>query len=98
MELTESHLDEIRMQVDKIRDLAAALTPVADIAALLDLSEDALRMELDMPGSPVRVAFRKAVAETSLAIRRQEIQFARMGSPIAVQSASSYLATLYNDF
>ncbi|TFU93964.1 hypothetical protein E4T81_05055 [Barnesiella sp. WM24] len=90
MELTQE-------QIDRIREYASDLTPVRDIAALMELDEDSLRAEIDFPGSEVGKVYRKAVAATALAIRRQEIQFARMGAPAAVQSASAYVASLLTD-
>lgn len=83
--------------IDRIADLGSALTPVRDVAVLTGIDEDLLRAELEMPGSEAGAAYRKAVAETALAIRRREIEFARMGSPLAVQSASSYIASLSTD-
>lgn len=71
--------------------LAAELTPVRDIAALLDMEEDALRAELAMPGSPMRRAYLKAKARTALEMRRRELELARVGSPLAVQMAGAYL-------
>lgn len=84
-------------QIDRIAELAGALTPPSEIAALMDLDEDALLMELALPGSPAGKAFRKAKAETALDIRRREIEFARMGAPAAVQSAAAYLAGMNLD-
>ena len=79
-------------QIEYIADLAAALTPVADIAVLLGVDEDALRVELGFPGSEAGAAFMRAKAETALLIRRQEIEFAKMGSPAAVHAAAAYLS------
>jgi hypothetical protein len=84
-------------QLTELSSLASALTPVSDIAVLMGLDEDALRVELEIPDSPARQAFRKAVAETSLAIRRREIEFAKMGSPLAVQSATSFISIICED-
>lgn len=81
-------------QLVLIRELAGLLTSVTDMAALMDIDEDMLRMELMAPDSEAGRIYRKAVAETALEIRRQELQFARMGSPAAVQSAAAYLASM----
>lgn len=78
-------------KIDEIRELASQLTPVEDIAVLLDVNEDLLRMELANKQSEVRRAYLKARAETSLMLRRQEIELARVGSPLAVQMTGAYL-------
>lgn len=85
------YLLNIFSQTDQIAELAGNLTPVADIAALLDLDLDELRLELANPYSPVRKAYLKARAATSLMLRKQEIELAKVGSPLAVQLTNSYL-------
>ena len=40
--------------LDRIAELAAALTPISEIAALLDLNEDMLRLAINDKSSPVR--------------------------------------------
>lgn len=83
--------------IEKVAELAAALTPPTEIAALLDLDEDLLRLELASKDSPLRAAYFRAKAETALMLRRQEIDFARVGSPLAVQMTGSYLRDMTID-
>lgn len=83
--------------IAKVAALAADLTPVSHIAALLSLDEDALRSELGSLGSPLRQAYLMAKAQTALALRRQELEFARIGSPVAIQLTSSYLREMDSD-
>lgn len=83
--------------IEKVAELAAALTPPTEIAALLDLDEDLLRLELANKDSPLRAAYFRAKAETALMLRRQEIDFARVGSPLAVQMTGSYLRNMTID-
>lgn len=84
-------------QISQIRDLAAALTPISDIAILMDLDVYQLRDDLADLSNPVSKAYRHAKAETMLSIRRNELQLASMGSPLAVQLAGSYLINMNND-
>ncbi len=81
----------ISSKINEIAELAADLTPVGDIAVLLDIEEDLLRMELGMPDSPVRQAYLKARAKTAHMLRKQELELARVGSPLAVQLTGAYL-------
>lgn len=83
--------------INKVTELASLLTPVSDIAVLLDIDEDELRSELEVKSSPVAKAYFKAKAETSLKLRRQEIEFAQVGSPVAIQLTASYLAEMKAD-
>lgn len=86
--------------IDSIASLAADLTPPTEIAAILDLDPDAFRAELSVKSSPVRIAYLKAKAGTAHMLRRQELEFARVGSPLAVQMTGAYLRdmTLDEDF
>lgn len=83
--------------VNRIGELAALLTPVRDIAAIMGIDEDMLRLELATKGSPAREAYLRAKALTTLELRRQEIELARIGSPLAVQLTASYLSDMTSD-
>lgn len=84
-------------KIDEIASLAADLTPVSEMAAILDVNEDELRLALSDHGSDVRRAYMKAKANTALMLRRQEIEFARVGSPLAVQLTGAYLREMSAD-
>ncbi len=86
--------------IDRVAEYAADLTPPSEIAALLDIDPDLLRTELSVKSSPLRKAYLKAKAGTALMLRRQELEFARVGSPLAVQLTGSYIRdmTIDEDF
>lgn len=83
--------------IDKVASLASDLTPPSEIAVLLGIDADLLRLELGVKSSPVRIAYFKAKAETAHMLRRQELEFARVGSPLAVQLTGSYLRDMTSD-
>ena len=83
--------------LDRIAELAAALTPISEIAALLDLNEDMLRLAINDKSSPVRKVYFRAKAETAHKLRKQEIELAEVGSPLAVQLTSAYLRDMQAD-
>lgn len=83
--------------IERIADYAADLTPISEIAALLDINEDMLRLALSETGSEVRRAYLKAKAETAHMLRRQELEFAKVGSPLAIQLTGSYLREMTAD-
>lgn len=83
--------------IDRIAELAADLTPPSEIAAILDLDLDLFRMELSIKDSPVRIAYYKAKATTAHVLRKQEIEFAKVGSPLAVQLTGMYLRDMTAD-
>jgi len=83
--------------IHKIAEYAADLTPISEMAALLDVGEDELRLALSDSSSDVRRAYLKAKAQTAHMLRRQEIEFARVGSPLAVQLTGAYLRDMTAD-
>lgn len=83
--------------INQIQELAEALTPVSDIAALLDIDENKLREEINYVNSPVRRAYNKGKAKTALALRKQELELARVGSPLAVQLTATYIKDMTID-
>lgn len=83
--------------IERIAGYAADLTPISEIAALLDINEDMLRLALSETGSEVRRAYLKAKAETAHMLRRQELEFAKVGSPLAIQLTGSYLREMTAD-
>lgn len=86
--------EEINSQ---IYELAKALTPPAEISALLDIPEDLLDLELSNKTSGARKAFMKGKAETAHMLRSQQLELARIGSPVAVQLTYKYLIDMSAD-
>ena len=84
-------------QVSAIARLAAELTPVREMAALLGIDEDALRLELSDRSPAARAVYCRARAGTATRPRRQELEFARLGSPLAVQLTGEYLREMTSD-
>jgi hypothetical protein len=79
------------MYRDKIKEYAALLMPVPDIAVLIGMDEDELRAKIADKDSEYFKAYRLGRAETVLEIRRREIYLAREGLPAAVERMQDYL-------
>lgn len=77
----------------KIDELARKLTPIPDMAVLLDMEESKLRMLL-INNADLRRTYNRAKAEMALEIREREIEMARAGSPTASANLGSYLAQM----
>ena len=58
-------------QLDRISELAALLTPISDMAVLLDVDADTLRLDILDRNSPVSRAYYYAKASTALKLRRR---------------------------
>lgn len=87
---------EITETLAKVRELAAALTPVADMAVLLGLSEFELRTIL-ADDNEVSRAYRLERAKAALAVRKRDIELAEAGSPSACAAVAGYYAKLIAD-
>ena len=83
--------------VARIVELARDLTPITEIAALIDYDEDKLRLALTDKGSPLRKVYLKAKAETAHRLRKRELELADVGSPLAVQLTHNYLRDMAAD-
>jgi len=81
----------------KIEELAAKLTPPSQMAALLDVNEDSLRLALSHHGSPARIAFMRGMANTANKIRENNIELANAGSPDAIHSCFSSMREMLSD-
>ncbi|MDY3266209.1 MAG: hypothetical protein SOX26_01505 [Phocaeicola sp.] len=90
MELTST-------QINRIKELASMLTPVSDIAVLMDINERRFREILSDKSHPASLAYRKGKAERALQIRQNELELAEAGSPLAVQLIGSYLRDMDSD-
>ena len=86
-----------QQMLDRIAELAGDLTPISEMAALLDINEDMLRLAINDKSSPVRRVYLKAKAETAHKLRKQEIVLTEVGSPLAVQLTSVYLRDMKTD-
>lgn len=80
-----------------MKELTQALTPVGDIALLLDIPEGELRRELANPKSEIYKAYYTTKAEVALEIRRRDIQLAEDGSPSAADKVAEYLRKMNID-
>ncbi len=77
----------------RIEEYAGLLTTINDMAVLLNIDEDTLRDDITNKSSVVSLRYRKAKAATELELRRQEIELAKLGSPIAIELVQKHKMT-----
>lgn len=90
-------MDYSTTQIEQINELASLLTPLSDIAILLDIDVDMLRLDVLDRKTEVSKNYRKAKAKTALELRKQEIGLANVGSPLAVNLVNEYLINMDSD-
>lgn len=90
-------MDEVNSLCPRIEELAAMLTPPSQMAALLGVNEDGLKLALSRHGSEARTAFMRGMANTAAKIRENNIELANAGSPDAIRSCFSSMREMLND-
>ena len=88
-------------QIDRIKELATMLTPVSDIAVLMDVDERRLREIISDKSHPASIAYRKGKAERALQIRQNELELqkpeARWRCSLWVPTSVTWIPTkIYN--
>ncbi len=77
-------------QLNKIKEYAGYLMKVDQIALLLDIDLQKFKQDIRNQSSPAYKAYHLGKAETILEIRKQEIQLAKLGSPMAVDLVNRF--------
>jgi len=80
-----------QQQLDQIKELAGYLLEPKQIALQLDLDFSAFRDHLKMKSHPVHLAYEKGKLHTILELRKQEIDLAKLGSPMAISLVAEYV-------
>lgn len=75
----------------QIKEYASYLLLPEQIAQLLEINTDDFKTLLRKKDHPVKKAYDLGKLETILAIRKQEIQLAKLGSPMAVDLVNRFI-------
>lgn len=84
-------------QIEAIKELASCLTPIPEIAILMGVDLDTLRLDIRNRETLVSQTYHYAKASTAMQLRKQEIELAKVGSPLAVQLTNGYLLNMDSD-
>lgn len=84
-------------QLKMIEQLAAICTTPTEIAITIDVYEEVLKTDIRISGHPARVAYIKGKLSTKTEIRRQMLEFARVGSPAAVSMLHDAILDMEDD-
>ncbi len=78
-------------ELKKVAEYAGLLMTINDIATLLDFDEDELREAISNKLSGISIAYQKGKTQTILELRRQEIELAKLGSPVSIELTQKYM-------
>jgi len=81
----------------RFEELVRLMTPIKDIATLLNIPEGQLRVALGTPGNPLRDTYRRVKAEVQLESRKRIIELAHGGEPSAMMQAYRLLKEMEAD-
>lgn len=76
---------------DKLKEYAADLLPVSTIAILLDVEDFELLEAISDKSTETSKVYHRAKSETIAAIRKQEVELAKAGSPLAIENVGNYI-------
>lgn len=81
------------MEIDlkRLEELTGWLTPISDMAVLMDVPESFLREYLNNPDTEACTVYRRTRAEVALRYRKADIELAQASSPTAAEAVRMHL-------
>ena len=77
--------------LEKIKEYAGYLLLPDQIAQLLEIDKKEFKDNLRKKNHPLAKAYENGKLETILELRKQEIQLAKLGSPMAVELVNKFI-------
>lgn len=84
-------------ELEQIEQMASLYLSVTDIATVLDKRPEELRREIRTKDSHAARAYQKGKTMRKVQLRKQEIQLAQVGSPLALENARLALIDMEDD-
>lgn len=84
-------------QLATIEKLASIYMPIRDIALIIEVDDIILRDDIQCQTSAVSRAYRKGKALSKVALHQQEMNLAKVGSPLALENARQNLLDMEDD-
>lgn len=84
-------------QLTKIEDMASLYMTISDIAVILGVEVSRLREDVADVRSEAHIHYVRGKATSTLQLRAQEMQLAKMGSPLALANVRSNLLDMEDD-
>ena len=83
--------------LQQIEQLASIFLPITDIAAILDIPAEVLRMDIANKKTDASKRYHKGKAASRVKLLHQEMQLAYVGSPLALENAQKNLMAMEDD-
>ncbi len=80
-----------------IERLASYFVPISDIAVMIDCDAEHLRMMIADSSTPESIAYNRGKVSSKIAVKAQEMELAKVGSPLGMQSVRENLLIMDQD-
>lgn len=84
-------------QLEQVEQLAAIYMKITDIALIIEVDANVLRDDIASPATGVGRAYRRGKAMSKAALHKQEMDLAKIGSPLALENARQNLLDMEDD-
>ena len=84
-------------QLEKVEQLASIYMTITDIALILEVEPEQLRADIANETSEVSRRYRRGKAISKVELHKQEMQLAKVGSPLALENVQKNLLDMEDD-
>lgn len=84
-------------QLETIEKCATVYLPIKDIALIIEVDANTLRADIAAEGTEARRRYLRGKAISKLQLHEQEMQLAKVGSPLALDNARNNLLDMEDD-
>lgn len=90
-------MDYTEETLKAIESYASIYLPITDMAVILDIHPEKLRMDISNRQTEVSKRYHRGKAASKVKILHQEMQLAYVGSPLALENAQKNLMAMEDD-
>ena len=83
--------------LDQIESYASIFLPISDMAVILDIHPEQLRMDIANRTTDVSKRYHRGKAASKAKLLHQEMQLAYVGSPLALENTQKNLMSMEDD-
>jgi len=84
-------------QLETVEKCASVYLPITDIALIIEVEPNELRADIAAGSTEVGRRYRRGKAVSKLQLHEQEMQLAKVGSPLALDNARNNLLDMEDD-
>lgn len=84
-------------QIDQVEKLASIFMKPSAIALIIEVDADAFKADIADPNSEVGRKYRRGKALSQVELNQQEMQLAKVGSPMALENVRHNLLDMEDD-